>query len=116
MGIVFYPRYFEWFDACTIALFAAAGFPKQAMLEKYDLAGIPIVAAKATFLIPSKYGDELTVETAVTEFRRSSFDVDHRVLKNGELAVEASETRVWTGRNPVKSKPIPAEVIEQLKS
>ena len=23
-GIVFYPRYFEWFDACTILLFEKA--------------------------------------------------------------------------------------------
>ena len=26
-GIVFYPRYFAWFDAATAALFAAAGLP-----------------------------------------------------------------------------------------
>ena len=25
-GIVFYPRYFEWFDACAAALFEDAGF------------------------------------------------------------------------------------------
>ncbi len=25
-GIVFYPRYFEWFDACSTGLFEAAGF------------------------------------------------------------------------------------------
>ena len=41
----------------------------------------------------------------VSEFRRSSFDVEHRLSVNGELAVEGGETRVWAARskdNPEK--------------
>ena len=35
-GIVFYPRYFEWFDASSILLFEkATGMTKIRMLEKY---------------------------------------------------------------------------------
>ena len=37
-GIVFYPRYFEWFDAGTILLFEkATGLTKIKMLAKYGL-------------------------------------------------------------------------------
>ena len=28
-GIVFYPRYFEWFDACTILLFEKGDGPEK---------------------------------------------------------------------------------------
>jgi 4-hydroxybenzoyl-CoA thioesterase len=114
-GIVFYPRYFEWFDACTAALFAAAGVSNTAMHKTWGILGIPMVDTRAKFFIPSKFEDELTVESTVLEFRRSSFDVHHRMMKNGELAVEGFETRVWTIRDRddperLRSEPVPAEI------
>lgn len=115
-GIVFYPRYFAWFDACTAGLFAAAGLPKPAMIAKYNLLGIPMVDTRARFLVPSKFGDEVSIISSITEFRRSSFDVRHQLMRGETLAVEGFETRVWTVRDPenperIKSQPIPAEVI-----
>ena len=115
-GIVFYPRYFAWFDACTAGLFAAAGLPKPEMIAKYNLLGIPMVDTRARFLVPSKFGDEVSIISSITEFRRSSFDVRHQLMRGNTLAVEGFETRVWTVRDPenperIKSQPIPAEVI-----
>jgi 4-hydroxybenzoyl-CoA thioesterase len=117
-GIVFYPRYFAMFDASTAALFAAAlGMPKIRWTRKFGILGIPMVDTRAKFHIPSAYGDEVTIESRVTAFRRSSFDVHHRLLKPGDtLRVEGFETRVWTARDPenperIRSAPIPVEVV-----
>ena len=115
-GIVFYPRYFAWFDACTASLFAAAGLPKPQMIEKYNLLGIPMVDTHARFIVPSKFGDEVRIESTIIEFRRSSFDVRHQLFRGETLAVEGFETRVWTIRDPanperIKSQAIPAEVL-----
>jgi 4-hydroxybenzoyl-CoA thioesterase len=100
-GIVFYPRYFAMFDASTTMLFQRAlGMTKYEFLKKYDSAGYPMVDTRARFVIPTRFGDDVVIETTVTEFRRSSFDVRHRLLKGGELAVEGSETRVWVARDP----------------
>jgi len=117
-GIVFYPRYFEWFDGCTAALFARAGYPKQELIRTHGIA-IPMVDTRSRFLIPSRYGDEVTVETTITRFGRSSFDVHHRMLKGAALAVECFETRVWTGIEPagperLKARAIPPDVIQSL--
>ncbi len=119
-GIVFYPRYFAWFDACTAGHFANAGLPKFQMLKTYDIVGFPMVDTRAKFILPSKFGDVVTVETRITEFRHSSFDVEHLLLKEGALAIEAYETRVWVGRHPddperIKSQPIPEEVIARFR-
>lgn len=120
-GIVFYPRFFAIFDAATAALFERAlGMTKFDFLKLYNCAGIPLVDTRARFLIPAKYGDDLVVESMVKEFRRSSFDVEHRLLKGGELAAEGLETRVWTGRDPadrdkIRSQPIPDEVLSRFK-
>ena len=115
-GIVFYPRYFAWFDAATAGLFAAAGLPKPQMIERYNLVGIPLVDTRARFIVPSKFGDEVRIESTITEFRRSSFAVRHQLFRGATLAVEGFETRVWTIRDPenpdrLKSQTIPAEVI-----
>src|SRR6185295_12544000 len=116
-GIVFYPRFFAIFDASTATLFERAlGMTKFEFLKAYNCAGIPLVDTRARFLIPAKYGDDVVVESTVKEFRRSSFDVEHRLIKGAELAVEGLETRVWTGRDPtdpekIRSQPIPEEVI-----
>ena len=80
---------------------------------------IPMVDTRAKFLLPSRFGEELTVETSITRFGRSSFDVQHRVLKDEDLAVECSETRVWARIDPadpgrLKSQPIPEAVIQAL--
>lgn len=119
-GIVFYPRYFAMFDAATTGLFQRAlGMTKFQMLQKYNAVGYPMVDTRARFVLPTKFGDEVKIETSVTEFRRSSFDVQHRLLKEGELAVECFETRVWVGRHPddparIKAQPIPSEVIARF--
>jgi 4-hydroxybenzoyl-CoA thioesterase len=118
-GIVYYPRYFAFFDACTSALFERAlGMTKHDYLKAYDFAGHPLVNTRSRFLVPTRFGDDVTIETTVTAFRRSSFDVQHRLYKDGVLAVENFETRVWVRGDPaagtMKSAPIPQEVIERL--
>ena len=120
-GIVFYPRYFEWFDASTILLFEkATGLTKIKMLEKYGGAGLALLEARAVFKVASHYGEDLEIETRVTEFRRSSFLVHHKVTKDGALALEGFETRLWTVRDPantarLKSGAMPPEVAAGFK-
>jgi 4-hydroxybenzoyl-CoA thioesterase len=119
-GIVFFPRYFEWFDACTAALFLHAGFSKRAFLDAYGIVGFPVVDTRARFLKPSSFGDAVIVDSAVERLGRSSFDISHRLMRPEGLAVEALETRVWTTRasdapHGLRSLPIPQEVVERLR-
>jgi 4-hydroxybenzoyl-CoA thioesterase len=119
LGIVYFPRYFEFFDACTNALFERVGLPKQEMLRKYEIAGIPLVESRARFLLPSSFGDTVVVESNITEWGKASFSVYHRLFKGAELAVEGFEKRVWVvhapgEKNKIKSQAIPREVIEKF--
>jgi 4-hydroxybenzoyl-CoA thioesterase len=118
-GIVFYPRYFAMFDASTHWLFEAAGWRKADLRAKFDMIGFPMVDTRAKFLIPSSYGDDIAIETRVAALRNSSFDIEHRVYKGEALAIEASETRVWSGPHPddpkrLKAQKIPDEVVRRL--
>jgi 4-hydroxybenzoyl-CoA thioesterase len=119
-GIVFFPRYFEYFDACTNALFhRALGIKKAEMLRHYQIAGIPLVQASCNFFVPSSFGDVVHVDSCVTHWGRSSFTLQHKLFRGEALAVEGIEKRVWTVRLPgdppqVKGQAIPKEVIEKF--
>jgi len=120
-GIVYFPRYFAFFDACTAAMFEEVGLPKQALLKQYDIVGFPVVDVSAKFMIPSKFGDDVSIETSIGEWKRSSFRVHHRLLKGSQLAIEGFETRVWAGKHPenpgaIKSRPIPRELIDRFRN
>ena len=83
------------------------------------LPGIPVVETRARFRIPTRFGDEVEIETKLVSCGRSSFKLEHRLTLAGALAVEGSETRVWVGRDPgdparMQSRPIPAEVVARL--
>jgi 4-hydroxybenzoyl-CoA thioesterase len=121
-GIVFNSRFFEFFDRNAWLLFERAlGVVPSDFTKVFGITGIPLVDAKASFLKPAKFNDVAEIASEVSEFRRSSFDVQHRIFIDSRLAVEGSETRVWAGRDPgdplkLKSIPIPAAVIERFRA
>jgi 4-hydroxybenzoyl-CoA thioesterase len=116
-GIIFYPRYFEIFDASTAYLFEKAlGMSKLDMLRKLPFSGFPLVRTQARFLRPTRFGDEVTVESTIT-FGRSSFDVAHRLWLKQEVCAECNEKRVWAIRDAqgkLTSHRIPKEVLEKF--
>jgi 4-hydroxybenzoyl-CoA thioesterase len=103
------------------ALFERAlGMTKFQFLKHYDFAGYPMVDTRAKFAIPTRFGDDVVVESTISELRRSSFDIHHKLTKDGALAVEGFETRVWVGRDPanpdkIKSLALPPEVVAKLQ-
>ena len=119
-GIVFYPRYFAMFDHSTVLLIEAAlGKSKHELYECYTFNGYPMVETRARFLSPTRYCDDVVIETSVTEVRRSSFHLVHRLTKNSTLAVEGFESRVWVVHDPgrpgrFKPQPIPPDIVARL--
>ena len=119
-GIVFNSRFFEFFDHSTWLLFdAALGVKPPDLAKTFNIIGIPLVDARANFFTPAKFGDKIEIVSRVAEFRRSSFDVEHKITRDGEFAVEGGETRVWAARrndDPEKigAIPIPSEVIAKF--
>jgi 4-hydroxybenzoyl-CoA thioesterase len=118
-GIVFYPQYLIIFDNSTGWLFERTGLSPRAMRRKYGIVGIPIVEVGARFFMPCRFDDEVVVESEVAEWGRTSFMVRHRLLNEGNLALEGFEKRVWAAPHPeqpgaIQAKPLPAEIIASL--
>jgi 4-hydroxybenzoyl-CoA thioesterase len=119
-GIVFNPRFFEFFDWSTALLLeAATGLPKSAMIEAHGIVGIPLVDTRARFQAPVRYGDRVAIVSTVVGLSRSSFAVRHRLTHGEALCVEGEETRVWAGRHPddparLRGVPLPDDLAARL--
>lgn len=120
-GIVFYPRFFAAFDTSTSRMLeAATGKKKAALIRDHAIIGWPMAETGAKFLAPASFGDEVEIETRVTRVGRSSFTVEHRLLKDGTVCIEASEVRVWAaprkdGRPGIEGVPIPEYIAAKLR-
>jgi 4-hydroxybenzoyl-CoA thioesterase len=121
-GIIYYVRYFEIFDVSTTMLFERViGMKKIQYLKAYNFLGHPVAETRAKFRAPTRFGDEVRIETQVVAVGRSSIKLEHHLFLGDALAAEGSETRVWAVRDPtdptrVKSEPIPAEIAERLRN
>jgi 4-hydroxybenzoyl-CoA thioesterase len=119
-GIIFYPRYFGIFDVSTTMLVECAlGMKKIDYLKAYAIAGHPVVETRAKFRLPTRFGDDVAIESALVACGRSSFKIEHRLTLAGALAAEGFETRVWAVRDPddakrIRSQAIPPEVVARL--
>src|SRR5262249_21870161 len=119
-GIVFNSRFFEMFDASTWQMFEAAlGVKPYELAGAFGIMGLPLVDVRANFIKAVKFGDVVDISSRVSEFRRSSFDVEHRLSVAGLLAVEGGETRVWASRSKddpekIAGTAIPGEVIAKF--
>lgn len=116
-GIVYFPRFFEYFDACTNALFEAAGLRKAEMLRQYGLVGIPLVEASGQFYAPASFGETVVVESRIVDWGTSSFRVEHKLFKGSMLTAEGREKRVWTVRDLSSEKGMRGDAVpEEVKA
>ena len=117
--IVFYPNYFQWFDRATQNMFNEVGLPWSKMWPDYNIAGVPLVDAQATFISPLRMEVEVIIDSWVQDWTGKVGTVRHNIRKGDDVHVEGTEKRVWAIRTPEKPKgiraePMPIEVLNLL--
>src|SRR5947209_7837234 len=78
-GIVFYPRFYEWYDLGTETLFESLGLPWPEMFPREAIVGVPIVESGSTFLAPIRYVDEVNIRSKVAWGKESNFRIDDEI-------------------------------------
>lgn len=119
-GIVFYPRFFEWYDLGCESLFASLGLPWPQTFPKYGIVGVPIVESGSRFSAPARYGDVLTIHSVVAWVKDRTFRMEHTISAADTLCATGFEVRAWVPRPaapgaPLAARPIPDEVSRKLK-
>lgn len=118
-GIIYYPNYFDWFDRASWALFESAGFSWEVLSNDYEVAGMPLVDAGATFIRAVRWRDKLAIHSRVTRWNGKRFEVEHLVHRGDTLCARGTEMRVWATRHPdyperLKGRAVPADVIARF--
>lgn len=94
-GVVFYPRFYAYFDTCTHSLLSSAGLDHHTLRGTYGLLGTPLVKASAEFLSPATYGDILTATSTLSNLGGKSFKVSHHLSIGERIVALGEEIRVW---------------------
>jgi len=119
-GIVFYPNYFRWFNQGAHALFDAAGMPFHALIAEWGIAGVPMLDTRANFKAPARYGETITLNSRIDEWRNKSFALAHEVYKDGQLCAEGHDIRAWVvhdaeAPNGIRAVSIPDAVKQRFR-
>ena len=78
-GIVYYPRFFDYFHQTMEAWFESElGLPYRDLIVGRKL-GFPSVHTEADFRVPSVFGDRLEIRLRVADIGRTSLRFDYRV-------------------------------------
>jgi 4-hydroxybenzoyl-CoA thioesterase len=119
-GIVFYPRFFEWYDLGCEALFAALGLPWPELFPKHGIVGVPIVESGSRFVSPARYGDTLEIRALVAWVKEKTFRMEYEIAVGARLCATGFEVRAWVKRplsaeERLQAMPIPEDVVRRLR-
>ena len=119
-GIVFYPRFFEWYDYGCEELFAALGLRWPETFPRYGIVGVPIVESGSRFVSPARYGDTLTIRAVVAWVKDKTFRMEYEIAVGSRRCATGFEVRAWVKRpsapdGTLEAGTIPEEVVRRLR-
>ena len=102
VGIVYFPRYFDWFHQTMEAWFDdALGHPYDRLLQHH---GLPAVHTEADYVRPIRFGETITVELRLGSLGRSSVRLEYRLLGPAQdLRATGHTVCVYMGTDPTSA-------------
>ncbi len=115
-GIIFYGSYVRLFELAEMELFREAGMPFGTLFDRYDIY-LPRVQVHTEFHHPVRLDDRLLVAAYVSRIGTKSITISFDVLHQptGKLGAEGHLVLVCTDRSALRSRPLPAELVERLQ-
>lgn len=115
MNVVYYSRYYEFFEAARSAFLRDIGFPYAKMEAEGYL--LPVVESHCRHYRGATFEDELTVVTRLETLPKVKITLTYEVFKEGTESAIAEGYTVHSFVDP-QLKPVkaPAAFIEALKT
>lgn len=120
LGIVFYPRFYEWFDGCGHMFFESIGLPLDQLWQEQSIM-FGLMETSSRYFSPGRYNDRIRIISSIEELDVRTLTLIHRVelLSDATRLVEGLEKRICMDvSNPSKflSREIPSEIYEVLEN
>jgi len=115
MGIVYYGKYFEYFEVARTELLRACGLPYRT-IEAAGY-GLPVSEASARYYRGAKYDDELFITARIPSVAGPRLDIEYEVRINGEeeIIAEGKTTLVFVSNETGKATRPPQIYKEALE-
>ncbi len=113
MGIVYYTRYLEYFEAARTELLRSI----ELDVTKIEQLGyfLPVISSHCDYKKSAKFDDELSIVTKINEFPRSSMKIEYEIFNSeNKLLVTGYTVHSFINRNGKAVKP-PKLLIEKLR-
>ncbi|MGD9209683.1 MAG: acyl-CoA thioesterase [Desulfobacteraceae bacterium] len=119
IGIVFYPRYYEWIDACTHQFFDLIKLPFDTLWEKWQVL-FGLVETSCKYKTPGRYHQLIHIITQIETLTAKTITFKHTMIRAVDDAVmlTAVEQRICmqvTDLKNIRAVDIPEELFNVFK-
>ena len=119
LGIVFYPRYYEWIDGCGHLFFDFIGLNLGETLQKRNIA-FGLVETSCRYFKPGRYFQKIKIVTSIKELTNKTITLKYLIKSSSDdhLMVEGIEKRICLNIadfDNIFAINIPAEIYTVLK-
>ena len=114
MGIVYYSRYFEFFESARTELLSSIGIAVKD-IEKNDIF-LPVVKATCDYRKSAKFEDELIIISSISEIPTARLNIDYEVLAHDKSVIANGSTTHGFIDKSRKPKRPPVFLVEKIKT
>ena len=95
LGIVFYPRYYEWIDASGHHFFDSIGLNLGQLMKQRALQ-FGLIETGCQYRAPGRYYDKIEIITRLRSLSAKTLELEHKILRATDetLLVEGFEKRI----------------------
>lgn len=117
LGIVFYPRYYEWFDSCAHQFFEIIGLPHDRLWKEQGIV-FGLAETQCRYLNAGRYHQQIKILTRIQELNKRGLTLKHIIThaEGDKILVVGMEKRICmdaSNAQHLKISTIP-EVVYQI--
>jgi len=114
MGIVYYARYYEYFEAARTELLKSLGIRVTVIENEGYL--LPVITSHCDYKVGANFEDTLVINTIIKDQPRSRLRIDYEIYRDNsdELLVSGYTLHAFTDKTGKAVKP-PKQLVETLK-
>jgi YbgC/YbaW family acyl-CoA thioester hydrolase len=119
LGIVFYPRYYEWVDACTHLFFESLDLRFDALWKKRKLL-FGLVETSSQYNSPGRYHESIEIITEIERLNSKTVVFKHTIVRESSdtVMLTVREKRICmdvTDPENIRAIDIPSDLYSVLK-
>ena len=116
-GVVYYANYLKFMERARTEWLRAAGYEQDILMNEHNLL-FAVTSAEIKYRKPAKFNDLLDVGLEVAELSRATIVFNQDIRRQGEtdeLLAEGVIRVACLNAASFRPKPIPADILEQIK-